>query len=138
MRGEAPGLLAALSVCGVATSEAPGILRRYLARLPNAHKQDRDISRAELFRGLVKASRARVSRASRNATPSADPDFERDRDFERLPWDLRLALFLLVVLDFSLRESAEILETDGHMLAGRLGEALTWLEETKPRRGVLD
>jgi hypothetical protein len=118
---ETPALLATMSVCGVGTDVAPQLLRRQLARL----RQPCELARTSLYRAVVKAGRAAAS--SFPARP-VDRDFPIDGLFDHLSAEIRVALFLLVVLEFSLREAADILESEPVALAGRIEDALAVLE----------
>jgi len=110
-------MLGFLSVCGVATRDAPDVLRAYVDRM-----RGRDAvigSRIALYHGLVTDLQAHHAIEDSRVAVSTPYDM-RCHTFEAFSWDLKAALFMLMVLGFSAREAAEILQVDPDCLAMRL------------------
>ena len=116
---QTPAFLATMSICGIDGEKAAILLRPYLSRVFH----DPEITRVRMFRDVVGICR-QSSAAAAGLHELAGLDFPRDRAFDALPCDIRAAVFLIVVLDFQLTETAFILRRDARELAGQIDGAL--------------
>jgi hypothetical protein len=115
------GLLGVLTMSGVDASAAPDLLRSQIA----AHPSLRD--RKDVFRTIVRAG----IKSAPSGVGVACPDMPYFAAFETLEPDERVGLFLLSMLEFDLRDTAYILDTEHSVLGARLERALDRLEQAR-------
>lgn len=132
---EEPGLLALMDICGVEFPRAAQELRNYLAHLDAGHLRERPLTRVVLYSGVLNELRPALCRWRQDAArnPHSVTRGRTTDSFSRTSWDLQAALLLMTSLDFSLRESAVILQTDAGALACRLDFVLDALDRLDAR-----